>query len=182
MIGCNTMEFLKTKLKGAYIIKLEPVEDERGFFARTFCKKEFLNNGIDFDIAQCNISYNRKKSTFRGMHYQASPHQEAKLVTCSQGAICDIIIDLRPKSPTFCQWVSLELSPENHKMFYVPKDFAHGYQTLTDNAVVLYFVSEFYHQSSEKVVRWDDPAFKIKWPLKPEIISDKDFNCPDFVK
>jgi dTDP-4-dehydrorhamnose 3,5-epimerase len=174
------MKFLETKLKGAYLIELEPLCDERGFFARTFCKKEFLNQGIDFNIVQCNTSYNKKKATLRGMHYQTTPHHEAKLVSCVKGVIYDVIVDLRPESPTFRQWFSVELTPDNHKMLYVPKDLAHGYQTLKDDTVVLYFVSEFYCPGSEKGVRWNDPAFHIIWPSKPEIISNKDSNWPDF--
>ncbi len=176
------MRFLKTKLEGSYVIETEPICDERGFFVRTFCKKEFLCNGIDFNIAQCNTSHNKKKSTIRGMHYQAVPHQEAKLVACIRGAICDVIVDLRPESPTYCQWFSIELTPDNRKMLYVPKGFAHGYQTLESDTIVLYFVSEFYQPGSEKGVRWNDSAFNIDWPLKPQIISSKDSNHPDFVK
>jgi dTDP-4-dehydrorhamnose 3,5-epimerase len=174
--------FLKTKLEGSYVIETEPICDDRGFFSRTFCRKEFLNNGIDFNIVQCNTSYNKKKATLRGMHYQAAPYQEEKLITCVKGGIYDVIVDLRPESSTFCQWFSLELTPDNNKMLYVPKNFAHGFQTLKDDTIVLYFVSEFYHPDAEKSLRWNDLAFGIKWPLKPKIISSKDLNCPDFVK
>jgi dTDP-4-dehydrorhamnose 3,5-epimerase len=180
--GLNEMKFLKTKLEGAYVIEAEPMCDERGFFARTFCKKEFLKHGLDFNVAQCNTSYNKTKTTLRGMHYQAAPYQEVKVVSCIKGAIYDVIVDLRPDSPTYCQWFSIELTPDNWKMLYVPKGFAHGYQTLQDDTVVSYLVSEFYQPGSEKVVRWNDPAFGISWPLKPQIISSKDSNHPDFVK
>jgi dTDP-4-dehydrorhamnose 3,5-epimerase len=176
------MKFLKTKLEGSYVIETEPICDGRGFFARTFCEKEFSDNGIYFNIAQCNTSHNKKKSTLRGMHYQAVPHQEAKLVACIKGSICDVIIDLRSDSPTYCQWFSVELTLDNKKMLYVPKGFAHGYQTLEDDTIVSYFVSEFYQPGSEKGVRWNDSAFSIDWPLEPQIISSKDSNYPDFVK
>jgi len=177
------MKFFQTKLKGSYVIETEPKFDERGSFSRIFCKNEFLNpRGIDFTVVQCNAAHNRKKATLRGMHYQANPFQEAKLIKCIKGAIYDVAVDLRPNSPTFCQWFSLELNSDNHKMLYIPKDFAHGYLTLKDDTEVLYFVSEFYHPESEKGSRWNDPAFGITWPLKPKMISDKDMKFPDFAK
>lgn len=174
------MIFKETKLKGAYIIELEPIEDERGFFARSFCIEEFKKNGINFNIVQCNISYNEKKGTLRGMHYQVAPYEEAKLVSCIKGAIYDIIIDLRKSSFTYCQWVAVELTAENYKMLYIPKGFAHGFQTLEDNSVVFYQMSEFYHPECARGVRWDDPAFGIKWPLAEVIISAKDRGYSDF--
>jgi len=174
------MIFKETKLKGAYIIELEPVKDERGFFARSFCQKEFEKHGIKVNVVQCNISYNKKKGTLRGMHYQVSPYQEAKIVSCVRGAIYDVIIDLRPDSPTYCQWLAVELSAENYKMFYISEGFAHGFQTLEDNTVVFYQMSEFYHPECARGVKWDDPAFGIKWPLSNRIISEKDMDYPDF--
>lgn len=168
------MIFEETKLKGAYVINIEPIEDERGFFARSFCQKEFEQLGLNPCVAQCNISFNKKKGTLRGMHYQAAPHEEAKLVSCVKGSIYDVIIDLRPGSITYCQWVSVELSAENHKMLYIPEGFAHGFQTLEDNTEVFYQMSEFYHPESARGVRWNDPAFGIEWPSAELIISEKD--------
>ena len=175
------MIFKETNLKGAYIIELEPLEDERGFFARSFCLEEFKKNGIDFNIVQCNISYNKSKGTLRGMHYQIKPYEEAKLVSCTSGAIYDVIIDLRPTSPTYCQWFSIELTAHD-KMLYIPKGFAHGFQTLEDDTVVFYQMSEFYHPECAEGVRWNDPAFGIKWPLSVKIISEKDLSYKDFRK
>lgn len=174
------MIFKETKLKGAYVIKPERLEDERGFFARTFCQKEFERQGLNPRIAQCSISFNKKKATLRGMHYQVAPYKEAKLVSCVKGAIYDVIIDLRSDSSTYCQWLGVELSAENSGMLYVPEGFAHGFQTLADDTVVLYQISEFYHPESANGVRWDDPAFGIKWPLPNLIISEKDINYADF--
>jgi len=174
--------FEETKLKGAYVINIEPIEDERGFFARSFCQKEFEQLGLNPCVAQCNISFNKKKGTLRGMHYQAAPHEEAKLVSCVKGSIYDVIIDLRPGSITYCQWVSVELSAENHKMLYIPEGFAHGFQTLEDNTEVFYQMSEFYHPESARGVRWNDPAFGIEWPLEERIISKKDLRFHMFDK
>jgi len=198
------MIFKETKLKGAYTIRLEPQEDERGFFARSFCLDEFKKNGIDFNIVQCNISYNREKGTLRGMHYQIAPHQEAKLVSCIRGAIYDVIIDLRQDSPTYCQWFAVELTahfhshnhppahslinpfthspmnPSTHQLLYIPQGFAHGFQTLEDDSVVFYQMSEFYHPEAARGVRWDDKAFGIKWLLSERIMSKKDISYPDF--
>lgn len=178
--GSVTMIFKETKLKGAYVIELEPLEDERGFFARSFCQKEFEEHGLNPRIVQCNISFNKKKGTLRGMHYQVAPHKEAKLVSCIRGAIYDVIIDLRPNSSTYCQWVAVELSAENYKMLYIPEGFAHGFQTLEDNTVVFYQMSEFYHPECARGVRLDDTAFKIKWPIGQLIISSKDKSFEPF--
>jgi dTDP-4-dehydrorhamnose 3,5-epimerase len=175
------MKFTETRLKGAYIIEIEPLEDERGFFARSFCQKEFEEHGLNPRIAQCNISYNKKKGTLRGMHYQITPYQEAKLVCCTKGAIYDVIIDLRKDSPTLKQWIAVELTAENHRMLYIPEGFAHGFQTLKDNTEVFYQVSAFYHPESDKGVRWNDPAFRIVWPDDIRVISDRDRKCPDFI-
>lgn len=176
------MIFKETKLKEAYIIELEALEDERGFFARSFCQKEFEEHHLNPRIVQCNISSNKKKGTLRGMHYQIAPYEEAKLVSCTMGVIYDVIVDLRPDSSTYCQWFAVELSAENYKMLYVPEGFAHGFQTLEDNTIVLYQMSEFYHPECARGVRWDDSAFGIKWPLSNRIVSKKDMNYPDFRK
>lgn len=175
------MIFTETKLKGAFIIELEKLEDERGFFARTYDRKEFASRDLNPNLAQFNVSFNKKKGTLRGMHYQAAPHEEAKLVRCTRGAMYDAIIDLRPGSPTFRQWISVELTSENHRMLYVPKGFAHGFQTLEDDTEVFYQMSEFFHPESGSGVRFDDPAFGIEWPLEEKVISEKDRRYPDFV-
>jgi len=168
--------FKETKLKGAYIIEIEPIQDVRGFFARSFCQEEFMEHGLNKSIVQCNMSFNKKRGTLRGMHYQVAPHEEAKLVRCTKGSVYDVIIDLRPASPTYCQWVSVELSAENHRMLYIPEGFAHGFQTLEDNTEVFYQMSEFYHPESARGVRWDDPAFGIEWPVAVNMISLKDIS------
>ena len=177
--GC-IMKFLETELKGAYVIEPEAICDERGFFARTFCRQEFAVHGLNCEVAQCNLSYNARRGTLRGMHYQAKPHAEAKLVQCVRGAIYDVIIDLRPGSETCCRWVGVELSEENRRMLYVPEGFAHGFQTLRDDTVVYYQISEFYAPQSARGVRWDDPAFGIEWPLSDPVISEKDRQLPDY--
>ena len=175
------MIFKETKLKGACVIELEKIEDERGFFARSWCQKEFDEHGLNPHIVQCNISYNKKRGALRGMHYQAAPYEEAKLVRCISGAMYDVIIDLRRDSATCCQWFAVELSGDNYKMLYVPVGFAHGFQTLKDNTVVFYQMSEFYHPEYAQGVKWDDPAFKVEWPIKSHIISAKDRQFPDFI-
>ena len=174
------MIFKETKLKGAYVIEINPIEDERGFFARSFCAKEFKEHGLNQNIAQCNISYNEKKGTLRGVHYQAAPHEEAKLVRCTMGAIYDVIIDLRPDSSTFKKWIGVELTKENRRMLYVPEGFAHGFQTLEDHTEVLYQMSEFHHPEWARGVRWNDPTFGIFWPVNVEIISIGDQQYLDF--
>ena len=175
------MKFLETKLKSAYVIEIEPMEDERGFFARSWCLNEFKKYGLDPRLVQCNISYNKKKGTLRGMHYQAAPYEEAKLVRCTRGAVYDVIIDLRPLSVTFKQWIAVELSAENQKMLYVPEGFAHGFQTLEDSTEVFYQMSEFYYPEYARGVRWDDSAFGIEWPYCDlRIISERDKQYPDF--
>jgi len=174
------MRFKETKLKGAYIIELEPYEDERGFFARSFCQNEFEQHGLNFRIVQCNVSYNKKKGTLRGMHYQVAPYEEAKLVSCIRGAVYDVIIDLRANSSTYRKWFAVELTAENHKMLYVPAGLAHGFQTLEDNTTVFYQMSEFYHPECTRGVRWNDPMFGIEWPLPVEIISEQDSHYPDY--
>ena len=169
------MKFTASKLTGAYIIEPELITDERGFFARSWCQQEFKKLGLNSKLVQCNISFNHKKGTLRGMHYQAKPYEEAKLVRCTKGGIYDVIIDLRGESPTFKRWDAVELTAENLKMFYVPEGFAHGFQTLVDDTEVFYQMSEFYHPESSRGVRWDDQAFNIIWPeCAPRIISDQD--------
>ncbi len=174
------MRFTETKLKGAFILDLELREDPRGFFARTFCQKEFEAHGLKPVVAQCNCSFNHKKGTMRGMHYQVPPAAETKLVRCTRGAIYDVIIDLRPESPTYRQWIGVELTEHNRRQLYVPEMFAHGYLTLTDNAEVAYQVGEFYTPGYERGIRYDDPAFQIEWPVAIEVISDKDAAWPAF--
>lgn len=173
------MNFTETPLEGAYIIEIEQIEDERGFFARSFCRKEFEEHGLNQTIVQTNISYNKKKCTLRGMHYQAVPHEQAKLVSCIRGTLYDVIIDLRPKSRTFCKWFAVELTAKDYKILFIPKGFAHGFQTLEDDTVVFYQMLEVYHPESARGIRWDDPAFGIGWPLGKKIVSDRDTSWPD---
>jgi dTDP-4-dehydrorhamnose 3,5-epimerase len=174
------MKFTETGLKRAFIIEPDRHEDERGFLARTWCQREFEAHGLNSRLVQGSISSNKKKATLRGMHYQLAPHQEAKLVRCTRGSIYDVIIDLRPGSDTFKQWLAVELTSENRKMLYAPEGFAHGYQTLTDHTEVFYQMSEFYHPESASGVRWNDPAFGIHWPEGNRILSDRDRAFPDF--
>lgn len=174
------MIFTETKLKGAFIIEPERQEDERGFFARTFCQEEFKAHRLNTNWIQCNLSFNKKRGTLRGMHYQVAPHEEVKLVRCTMGAVYDVIIDLRPESPTFKRWISIELTAENHHMLYIPQGFAHGYQTLADNTEVFYQMSEVYHPECARGLRWDDPSFRIKWPILAKIILNRDSQYPDF--
>ena len=176
------MIFSETKLSGAYIINIEKIEDERGFFARTWDKNEFSKRNLDSEFVQSSISVNKKKGTIRGMHYQDKPCEESKIVRCTKGRIFDVIIDLRTNSKTFKEWFSVELSGDNYKMLYIPKGFAHGFQTLEDNSEVFYEISEYYNSKFAKGVRWDDETFNIKWPLKVSIISQKDSSNPIFHK
>ena len=173
------MIFTETKLKGAFVIDLEPIQDERGFFARTWCRKEFEAYGLNPDLVQCNISFNKRKGTLRGMHYQVAPYEEAKLVRCTLGSIYDVIIDIRKESKTYMQWFACELTVENKKMLYVPEGVAHGFQTLADNTEVFYQMSEFYQPKYSKGIRWDDPVLDIKWPSGEKIISKNDNNYED---
>ncbi len=172
------MIFTETNLKDAIIIDLEEKSDNRGFFARTFCAREFEARGLKPTVAQCNVSFNYKKGTVRGMHYQVSPAAETKLIRCTQGAIYDVIIDMRPESPTFLSHFGVELTAENHRALYIPEMFAHGYQTLTDEAEVVYQVGEFYTPGYERGLRYDDPFFNIQWPVEVTVISEKDLNWP----
>lgn len=171
------MKFTETNLKGVFIIEPERIKDDRGFFARTFSKDEFKKHGIDFNILQCSLSYNKHKGTLRGMHYR-EPHAEAKFVRCTKGSMYDVILDVRKASPVYGKWVAVELTAENRKMIYVPEGFAHGFQTLEDDTEVFYQMNALYVPEYARTVRWDDPAFKIKWPLEVSMISEKDRNCP----
>ena len=168
------MKFTETDLKGAFIIEPDRIEDERGFFARTFCHKEFEKHGLNPNLVQCSASFNTKKGTVRGMHYQVKPHEEARLVRCTRGALYDVILDLRIDSPTFTKWIAVELTADNRIMAYIPEGFAHGFQTLEDNTEVFYQMSEFYHPECAKGARWDDPAFGIVWPIDKKTVSRKD--------
>ncbi len=174
------MIFTETKLKGAFILEVKKIEDERGFFGRSWCQKEVEAYGLNTRVVQANVSYNKKKGTLRGMHYQAAPYEENKLVRCTRGAIYDVIIDLRPGSPTYKQWIGVELTEENYKMLYVPEGFAHGFITLRDNTELNYLLTEYYTPGAERGVRWNDPAFNIEWPISAEVISEKDQKHPDF--
>jgi dTDP-4-dehydrorhamnose 3,5-epimerase len=174
------MKFVATELAGAYAIEIERLEDERGFFARTFCRDEFSANGLSPTFVQCNISFNARRGTLRGMHFQERPHEEAKLVRCTRGAIYDVIVDIRRDSTTFRQWVGFELTADNRRMLYVPQGFAHGFQTLEENCEVLYQMSEMYHPGFGRGVRWNDPAFKIHWPIADPVLSARDTRYPDF--
>jgi dTDP-4-dehydrorhamnose 3,5-epimerase len=175
------MIFTETRLKGAFIIEPEPVEDERGFFARTFDEKEFQAHGLNSRSVQCSISFNKRKGTLRGLHLQVAPYEETRLVRCTKGAIHDVIIDLRRDSPTFKEWIAVELTAENRRMLYIPERFAHGFQTLDDNTEVSYQMSESYHPESARGVRWNDPVFGIVWPDGIRVISDRDCKYPDFI-
>ena len=168
------MKFLPTPLAGAYIVELERLEDERGFFARSFCEEEFRKHGLRPGIAQCNVSWNRRRGTLRGLHFQAIPHEEAKVVRCTRGAVWDVVVDLRDGSATRRRWHAVELSAENRRALYVPEGFAHGFQTLAEDSEVLYQMSESYYPELARGVRWDDPRLGIKWPLPDPILSERD--------
>ena len=174
------MRFTETALPGVYLIDIEPLDDDRGFFARLWCRDELARKGLSTDVAQVSVSFNRRRGTLRGMHYQVAPHEEVKLVRCTRGAIYDVVVDLRPDSPTFRRWMSAELTVDNRRTLYVPKGVAHGFQTLTDDAEVLYQISEFHHPESARGVRWDDAAFGIRWPDRAPILSGRDSGYPDF--
>jgi dTDP-4-dehydrorhamnose 3,5-epimerase len=174
------MRFTATPLAGAYVVEPERLEDERGFFARTFCRREFAAHGLNPDLVQCSLSYTARAGTLRGLHYQAAPHQEAKLVRCTRGAVYDVIVDLRRESPTFRRWTAVELSADNRLMLYVPEGCAHGFQTLRAATEVLYQMSAFHDPDAARGVRWDDPAFRIDWPAAERVISERDRHYPDF--
>lgn len=176
------MKFTPTPLEGAFVIDLERREDSRGWFARTYCAREFEAHGLPTHMVQTNMSLTRKAGTLRGMHYQLAPDAEDKLVRCVRGRIWDAIVDIRPQSPTYCRWFGAELSEDNGRMLLVPKGFAHGFVTLSDDAAVTYQVSAFYTPQSERGARWNDPAFGIEWPVEVLDMSDKDRNWPAFEK
>lgn len=174
------MLFTPTKLSGAYQIDLDRQADSRGFFARTFCEREFAEHGLPLRYPQSNASFNEKAGTLRGMHYQAAPHREAKLVRCTRGAVYDVIIDLRVDSPTRFEWVGVELSADNGTALFVPVGFAHGFITLSDASEVSYQMSEFYQPGAARGVRWNDPRFAIRWPRQPSVLSERDGTFADF--
>lgn len=174
------MIFTKTVLNDAFILDIEKKEDDRGFFARSWCRREFEAHGLNPDLAQCDISFNPKKGTLRGMHLQVKPFEEAKLVRCTRGSLFDVIVDLRPDSPTYKKQLSVVLTSENRRMLFVPEGFAHGFLTLEDATEVFYQISEFYMPESQRGFRWDDPAFAIAWPAKVKLISERDRSYPDF--
>jgi dTDP-4-dehydrorhamnose 3,5-epimerase len=175
------MRFTATPLAGAYVVDVEPVADERGLFARTWCRREMEARGLDPGLVQCSVSFNKKRGTLRGMHFQAPPDQEVKLVRCTRGAVFDVVLDLRQGSPTFKRWFAAELTADNRKALYVPAGFAHGFQTLADDSEVLYQMSEFHSPESARGVRWNDPAFAIDWPRAAKrTMSQRDRSYPDF--
>jgi dTDP-4-dehydrorhamnose 3,5-epimerase len=174
------MNFCKTKLPGVLELHLQPKNDERGFFARSWCRKEFEDHGLNAKLVQCNVSFNSRKGTLRGMHYQADPYAETKIVRCTHGAIYDVVVDLRPQSPTFKDWIGVTLTAANRYMLYIPEGCAHGFLTLDDNTEVFYQMSEFHNPDSARGVRWNDPAFQVIWPGTVEVISERDRAYPDF--
>jgi dTDP-4-dehydrorhamnose 3,5-epimerase len=174
------MLFTETELKGAYLINLEKKTDERGFFARAWCEKEFQAQKLPAQFVQCNVSWNNRKGTLRGMHRQMAPHEENKLIRCTRGAIYDVILDLRRDSPTFGNWLGFELTEDNYTSLFVPGGFAVGFQTLRNNSEVLYLMSEFYAPGTEEGVRYNDPAFQFDWPTEVTVISERDKSWPDY--
>jgi dTDP-4-dehydrorhamnose 3,5-epimerase len=174
------MDFLETRLAGACVIALKRFEDHRGFFARAFCRDELAAHGLNPNIAQLNIGYSHKRGTLRGLHFQIAPHEEAKLVRCTRGAVFDVIVDLRPNSPTYGQWFGVELTAHNALMLYAPEGFAHGYETLSDDTEAYYLTSAPYAPSAARGIRYDDPAFAIDWPIPVAVISDVDRTWPDY--
>ncbi|HEV3439021.1 MAG TPA: dTDP-4-dehydrorhamnose 3,5-epimerase [Gemmata sp.] len=175
------MRFVTTSITGVFVIEPELRADERGFFARTWCRDEFAGQGLATNWVQCNLSFNHRACTLRGMHWQAAPFEEIKLVRCTRGAAYDVVLDMRPESATFCKWVGVEITAENHKAVYIPAGCAHGFQTLTDATELFYNMSEFYHPETTRGVRWDDPAFGIVWPTcEARIIAARDVAFPDF--
>jgi dTDP-4-dehydrorhamnose 3,5-epimerase len=172
------VKFIETTIPGAYLVEIEALADERGFFARSWCRNEFARHGLDAKLVQCDISYNIKRGTLRGMHYQTEPFPEAKLVRCTMGAIYDVILDMRRDSSAFRRWAAFELSAANRRMLYIPEGVAHGFQTLEDDSEVFYQMSEDYHPECARGLRWDDPAFAIEWPLPAPVISERDRAFP----
>ncbi|MBM4067438.1 MAG: dTDP-4-dehydrorhamnose 3,5-epimerase [Planctomycetes bacterium] len=174
------MRFKPLPLAGAFLLEPELHEDERGFFERLWCRRELAERGLNAELAQCSFSYNRQMATLRGMHYQAAPHAETKIVRCAAGAIFDVIVDLRPESPTRGRWHGVELTRRNRQSLYVPEGFAHGFQTLEDDTEVLYLISAFHEPTAARGIRWDDPAINIRWPLSPSVISARDRSYDDW--
>jgi len=175
------MKFRRGTIEGLWVVELEKHQDDRGYFARTWCQEEFRAQGLNPSLAQCSTSFNRKMGTLRGMHWQEAPHAEAKLIRCTRGAIYDMALDLRPDSATFKQWMAIKLTADGHEMFYIGEGFAHGFLTLADETEVFYQMSESFHPESARGLRWNDPAFRMAWPETPErIISERDANYPDF--
>ena len=174
------MIWRETELAGAFVVESEPIEDERGWFARIYDEGELEQNGLATRFAQGSLAYNKERGTLRGMHYQADPHAEAKLVRCISGAVHDVIVDLRPASPTFKRWVAVELTAASGRMLYVPEGLAHGYLTLENESETLYLISAPYAPEAARGVRWDDPAFGIAWPDEPRVLSEKDKAWSDF--
>jgi dTDP-4-dehydrorhamnose 3,5-epimerase len=172
------LKFIETPLAGLYVVEIEPVIDDRGFFARSFCARDFRAHGLEPTLVQCNISFNNKAGTLRGLHFQAPPHEEAKLVRCTRGAIYDVAVDIRPNSHTHLKWYAAELTSENGRMLFIPQGFAHGFQTLVDKSEIFYLMSEFYQPESGRGLRWDDPILGINWPIADLIISEKDRTYP----
>ena len=176
------MRFAPTPIAGAWVLDLERREDERGFFARTWCEREFREHGLHDHLAQCSVSFNQRRGTLRGMHFQTAPHAEAKVVSCPRGRIWDVVLDLRAESATYCQWYGVELSPENYRALYVPPGCAHGMVTLEDDTLVQYQISVAYVPGHQAAVRWNDPAFGIAWPIAAPVLSERDRALPDFVR
>jgi dTDP-4-dehydrorhamnose 3,5-epimerase len=172
------MKLAETPIPGAFVLEAEPIADERGFFARTWCRRDFEARGLCAVTAQCSVSYNRLRATLRGMHFQCAPHEEAKVVSCLRGSIFDVVVDLRPDSPAYLRWFATTLREQDLRSLYVPEGCAHGFLTLEDDAWVAYQISELYHPQSSRGVRWDDPALGIAWPYPPEVISERDRSFP----
>ncbi|MFM9913960.1 MAG: dTDP-4-dehydrorhamnose 3,5-epimerase [Methylophilaceae bacterium] len=168
------MRFVATPIEGAFIVEMEAIEDERGFFARTYCRDEFIAQGLNPDLVQCNVSFNKHRGTLRGMHYQQAPYAESKLVRCTQGEMVDVVVDVRPSSTSYKKWFSVELSAANRRAFYIPEGVAHGFQTLTENTEVFYQMGSRYHPEAARGIRWNDPEFAIDWPLESPVMNDKD--------
>jgi dTDP-4-dehydrorhamnose 3,5-epimerase len=174
----GSMAFTELPLGGAYLVEMLPLVDERGFFARAYCAEEFSARGLGAVLRQCSVSYNNRKSTLRGLHYQAAPHEEHKLVRCTAGAVFDVIVDIRPGSPTYRRWYGLELSAENRRSLFIPPGFAHGFMTLSDHSEIYYMISVQHVSESGRGLRWSDPALAIRWPAQPEVISERDAAYP----
>lgn len=175
------MIFRETGLAGAFLVDVERIEDHRGFFARVWCREEFVSRGLVPEMVQANMGYSRKGGTLRGLHFQIHPHEEVKLLRCTRGAVHDVLVDLREESPTYMHWEGFDLTEENRKMVYVPEGFAHGYLTLSDHTEIHYQTSRFYSPRHARGIRFDDPAFNIKWPGPVDIVSDADRNWPDYI-